>query len=200
MLHKCSDDSSSNFMCEHEGICTYSSSTSSYTCACQPQWAGIDCSGMRCTEPDIVCYNQVDYDSDICTPKGCDCLNDGYGADCRGVRCGLEPGRCYHGAVCIDSFNSTCSACPSGTTGHDCSMSTKKKNNKTKFFFELICSFFLLVSCPGVPSGYCFHGGVCVNGTSCLCGFRSDWSGVDCSESLMRFFKITNVLLFFSSF
>jgi hypothetical protein len=38
--------------------------------------------------------------------------------------------------------------------------------------------------CPGVKSGHCFNGGICVNGTTCLCGLRSEWSGVDCSESM----------------
>ncbi|CAF1215031.1 unnamed protein product [Adineta steineri] len=160
MLNICGDDPSSSLMCAHEGTCVHSTTTGSYSCSCQSQWTGPDCSGMRCQEPDITCYNQVDFNADVCTSKGCDCLNDGYGADCRGVRCGLEPGRCYHGAVCIDAHNSTCSSCPTGISGRDCSMMT----------------------CPGVKSGYCFNGGVCINGTTCLCGQRSEWSGVDCSE------------------
>jgi len=123
MLHMCGDNSSSSLMCAHEGTCTHSITTGGFTCSCQSEWTGVDCSGMRCQEPEITCYNQVDFDSDICTPKGCDCLNDGYGADCRGVRCGLDPGRCYNGAVCLDGFRGICSPCPPGVTGSDCSMS-----------------------------------------------------------------------------
>ncbi|CAF0765769.1 unnamed protein product [Adineta ricciae] len=160
MLHLCGDDLSSSLMCTHEGTCAHSATTGAYSCSCQSQWAGIDCSGMRCLEPDIICYNQVDYNPEICTPKGCDCLNDGYGADCRGVRCGLEPGRCYNGAACVDPQHSLCSACPHGVSGSDCS----------------------IMVCPGVKSGFCYNGGVCVNGTTCLCGHRSEWSGADCSE------------------
>lgn len=123
MLHMCGDDSLSSLMCAHEGTCIHSTTTGVSTCSCPPQWTGFDCSGMRCPEPDITCYNQVDFDTDICTPKGCDCLNDGYGADCRGVRCGFDPGRCYNGAVCIDGYHGKCSPCPPGVTGSDCSMS-----------------------------------------------------------------------------
>jgi hypothetical protein len=123
MLHMCGGDSSSSLMCAHEGTCIHSAITGIFQCSCQPQWAGIDCSGMRCPEPEITCYNQVHFDASVCTPHGCDCLNDGYGADCRGVRCGLEPGRCYNGAICIDGLRSICSPCPPGTTGSDCSMS-----------------------------------------------------------------------------
>lgn len=123
MLHMCSDESSTNLVCAHEGTCIHSTSTGAHTCSCLPQWTGIDCSGMRCPEPEITCYNQVDFDADICTSKGCDCLNDGYGADCRGVRCGLDPGRCYNGATCIDGYRGICSSCPPGVTGSDCSMS-----------------------------------------------------------------------------
>jgi Notch-like protein len=179
MLHMCGDDPSSSLTCAHEGTCVHLVTTGASTCSCQPQWAGIDCSGMRCSEPEITCYNQVDFDPKICTPNGCDCLNDGYGADCRGVRCGLEPGRCYNGAVCIDNSRSICSSCAPGVSGHDCSMS-----NRFLFSFSFfVLDFLILVMCPGVKSGYCFNGGVCISGTTCLCGLRSEWSGVDCSES-----------------
>jgi hypothetical protein len=123
MLNVCGDDSSSSLRCAHEGTCIHSATTGAITCSCQPHWGGIDCSGMRCTEPDITCYNQVTFEAKICTADGCDCLNDGYGADCRGVRCGLEPGRCYNGAVCIDGQRGICSTCPSGFNGTDCSQS-----------------------------------------------------------------------------
>jgi hypothetical protein len=123
MLHLCGDDPSTGLMCTHEGTCVHSATTGVYSCLCQSQWAGADCSGMRCTEPEINCYNQVDYDDGICKAEGCDCLNDGYGADCRGVRCGLEPGRCYNGAVCVDALHGICSSCPVGVTGSDCSIS-----------------------------------------------------------------------------
>jgi hypothetical protein len=43
-----------------------------------------------------------------------------------------------------------------------------------------------LVICPGVKNGYCFNGGICSGGTTCLCGLRSEWSGVDCSERRLR--------------
>lgn len=125
MLHICGENSSTNLVCAHEGNCVHSTITGNYTCLCQSQWTGPDCSAMRCTEPEIACYNQVDFDPNICTSKGCDCLNDGYGADCRGVRCGLEPGRCYNGAVCIDGQRGLCSPCPPGVTGKDCSMSKR---------------------------------------------------------------------------
>lgn len=134
MLNMCGDESSSNLMCAHEGTCIHSSTSGAVACSCPPQWTGADCSGMRCTDPDIICYNQVDFDADVCTSKGCDCLNDGYGADCRGVRCGLDPGRCYNGATCLDSFNGTCSPCPPGVTGRDCSISMK-----FLFEFESTC-------------------------------------------------------------
>lgn len=44
----------------------------------------------------------------------------------------------------------------------------------------------LLAICPGVKSGHCFNGGLCLGGTTCLCGYRSEWSGADCSESKLR--------------
>lgn len=194
MLHMCGDDSPSSLMCAHEGICTHSSTTGAFTCACQPQWTGVDCSGMRCSEPEITCYNQADFDSDICTSKGCDCLNDGYGADCRGVRCGLDPGRCYNGAVCIDSFHGICSPCPPGVTGSDCSMS----NTLILFLLILFLAFIILAICPGVKSGYCFNGGVCLGGTTCLCGLRSEWSGADCSESKLFLNSRFHFIILFS--
>ena len=46
--------------------------------------------------------------------------------------------------------------------------------------------------CPGVKSGFCYNGGICSGGSLCLCGRRSEWSGVDCSES-----KSLQAVLFF---
>ena len=129
MLRVCDHHSSSSLICAHEGTCVRSPTTGSYTCACQPHWGGIDCSGMRCTNPDIICYNQVDYDPKICSIHGCDCLNDGYGADCRGVQCGSATARCYNGAICIDYENNTCSKCPAGFHGKDCSQSILKEKD-----------------------------------------------------------------------
>lgn len=182
MLHLCGDDPNTGLMCTHEGTCVHSATTGAYSCLCHAQWGGPDCSGMRCSEPEITCYNQVDYDAGICTREGCDCLNDGYGADCRGVRCGLEPGRCYNGALCIDAQQGICSACPAGVIGRDCSMS---KSEVSRILCRLACR--RLVTCPKVKGGYCHHGGICVNGSTCLCGHRSEWSGVSCLESKSPF-------------
>jgi hypothetical protein len=142
----CGDDPVSSLTCAHEGTCVHSITTGAFACSCQPQWAGIDCSGMRCSEPEITCYNQVDFDSHICTTRGCDCLNDGYGADCRGVRCGLEPGRCYNGATCIDGLHGICSSCPPGVSGNDCSKSNIIFSSFPNFtFLDLKFQWIVLV-------------------------------------------------------
>lgn len=123
MLRVCDSDSASSLICAHEGTCIRSPTTGNYTCACQANWAGTDCTGMRCVNPDIICYNQVAYDPKVCTSRGCDCLNDGYGGDCRGVHCGSTTARCYNGATCIDYEHNTCSECLPGFRGKDCSQS-----------------------------------------------------------------------------
>jgi hypothetical protein len=53
----------------------------------------------------------------------------------------------------------------------------------TLSFSFCLSSLLILVICPGIKSGFCFNGGICTGGISCLCGLRSEWSGVDCSES-----------------
>ena len=123
MLHVCGAETSASLICAHEGTCVHSAATGAFACACQHHWSGADCSGMKCTEPDITCYNQVEFDAKICTASGCDCLNDGYGGDCRGVRCGSGSSRCFNGAVCINFERGLCSACAPGFNGSDCSQS-----------------------------------------------------------------------------
>ena len=51
------------------------------------------------------------------------------------------------------------------------------------YFIRSFSSYLVSVMCPSVKSGYCYNGGICIGGSTCLCGHRSEWSGADCSES-----------------